>query len=54
MQLFILTLAFIWLAVAIFAFFNASDTRTYVVGWSALIIANIHLVGSHIISALGG
>jgi hypothetical protein len=54
MQTLILILALIWLIVASFTFFKASDTHTYIVGWSALIIANIHLVGSYIITALGG
>jgi hypothetical protein len=54
MQTLILTLALIWLIVASFTFFAVSDTRTYVAGWSALVIANIHLVGSYIITALGG
>jgi hypothetical protein len=54
MQTLILVLATIWMAVAIFSFFTASDTRTYIAGWSALVIANIHLVGSHLITALGG
>jgi len=53
-QSFILIFAFIWLFAAFFALSKASDTRTYIAGWSSLIIANIYMVGSHVISALGG
>jgi hypothetical protein len=54
MQIFMLILAVTWLLLAYFTFYNASDTRTYIAGWSALVITNIHLVGSYIITALGG
>jgi hypothetical protein len=51
MQIFLIIMGAMWLIVGSLALYHH---KSEVAGWASFTIANIYIVGSHIISAIGG